>query len=94
MSTQDRDREIAAAAEEFTRVWEELAVTLPVHYDCTMQCEEAEALAALFRAVGKESVADEVLDSHAAYDRAGERHYTGSDDGPCCADCTAKEEVK
>lgn len=66
---------IVDAAKEFTRVWRDLATTLPGDYSCTFTCSEAEVLAALFRATGDTESAEEIISRHAETDEPGDSHY-------------------
>ena len=43
-------------------------------------CSEAEAIAELFRAYGREGFADHFIEVHAEGDEEGDDHYTGDDD--------------
>ncbi len=71
----ERDAAIVAAAEWFGETWAELAMSLVDDYGCTMTCGEAEALTALFRALGLVRLAETVMAQHAAEDDEGDEHY-------------------
>lgn len=58
---------VAAAARKFADTWYELLVIMPEDYGCTMQCEEAEAVAALYRSLGLEREAATIITRHVAH---------------------------
>jgi hypothetical protein len=70
------DTEVAEAAGHFADVWAELFTSLPDTYGCEMNCPEANAAAALYRALGDEGTADLIIKAHAARDEEGDEHYT------------------
>lgn len=70
-----KDAEALEAAQKFVNVWR---VSLPAPDGdgyCTLQCNEAEALADLFRAFGHDNMADEVMYRHSISDEPGDIHY-------------------
>lgn len=69
---------VMSAVAEFAEVWGGLIETLPHDYGCTLTCGEAEAAAALFRAIGDEPTAGGILDAHADHDDRGDAHYKGA----------------
>jgi hypothetical protein len=73
--TAEQQSKARDAVTEFTRVWGELAESLPHDYDCHLTCTEAEALAGLFRVVGASDAADAILAAHAEFDEPGEAHH-------------------
>ena len=68
---------IVDAAQEFTRVWRDLATSLPGDYECTFTCPEAEVLAELFRATGDTESAEVIIERHTETDEPGDEHYSG-----------------
>ena len=70
--------EIVRAVETFERHFVEIATTLLSVYDCALTCDEAEALAELFRVAGNEEAAKLVIEEHATTDdEPGDLHYEG-----------------
>ncbi|MDI3386921.1 hypothetical protein QIS99_12015 [Streptomyces sp. B-S-A8] len=69
------DRQVISAATAFVDAWQHLAPTLTYDYECHLQCSEANTLAELFRAFGRQDVADEVIAAHAEHDEPGDSHY-------------------
>ena len=72
----------ALAARQFADTWAELLTGMPDSYGCTLTCVEAETAATLFRALGDEPTAVQIIEAHAAYDDEGDQHYQGASDGP------------
>lgn len=56
--------DIATAAREFVDAWGYLMPSLGPDYDCTLQCREANAAAALFHAAGEPVLAVDILEMH------------------------------
>lgn len=71
------DTRLLTAVARFAEQWGSLMETLPSDYHCTMTCEEAEAAAELFRALGDNATAVGIIDAHAEHDEPGEAHYKG-----------------
>jgi hypothetical protein len=68
------------AVRYFADTWRELLTGMPDTYGCTYLCGEADAAAALYRALGDEGTAAAIITAHAAYDEDGDEHYTGESD--------------
>lgn len=67
---------IDKAVQHFADIWRELLLDLPDNYSCTMTCTEAEAAAGLYRSLGDNSTADQIIKAHAEYDGPGDQHAT------------------
>lgn len=67
---------VAAAARGFAEAWYELLTTMPDDYGCHMNCYEANTAADLFRALGRNAQAADILAAHAEHDEEGDLHYT------------------
>ena len=65
----------ADTADAFLESWAGLWPVLVDEYGCTLNCDEAEAAAALLRAFGRPASADSLLDDHAAHDTEEDSHY-------------------
>lgn len=70
-----RLRAMAGAAEHFAGMWGELITSLPDAYTCHMACAEANAAAGLFRALGDDATADEIIAAHAEHDTEEDAHH-------------------
>jgi hypothetical protein len=69
---------IAETVEHFADNFAEIATTLLSVYDCALTCNEAEALAELFRVAGNSEAADIIIADHASTDdEPGDLHYQG-----------------
>jgi hypothetical protein len=66
---------LAETVNVFCVTWRETFMVMPDDYGMTMQCDEAEAAAALYRALGRTSEAESLLDDHAEHDTEEDRHY-------------------
>lgn len=69
--------DVEEAARLFADTWLELFLSLPDDYDCTMTCLEADRAADLYRALGDEGTAEQIVKAHAAHDEPGDGHYQG-----------------
>lgn len=69
----DKLRELRGVVDHFAETWAELMVTLPDDYGCEMNCAEANAAAALFRALGDNGTANAIIAAHVATDDDEER---------------------
>ncbi|MCZ4119056.1 hypothetical protein [Streptomyces sp. H39-S7] len=77
------------AAAAFVESWAYLGPSLPDDYECTLNCEEAETLAALFDAFGYVTTAEAIIDRHSEYDcDCEDSHHS-----PCDYCRTATEEI-
>ncbi|MEV5264776.1 hypothetical protein [Streptomyces werraensis] len=88
---QERRRQQWEAARDFTRECGEVMLSLPFDYSCLFTCEEAESVAALFRAFGgDEAQIQELIDAHSVDDEPGEQHHRCTD--TCRESCTTQTE--
>ncbi|MGW1966376.1 hypothetical protein ACWCPD_39685 [Streptomyces sp. NPDC001935] len=62
----------ASVGHEFADTW---CGTLTLDVAQQLNCDEAEVLAALLRALGAHQAADEWIDAHALIDEPADRHY-------------------
>lgn len=69
---------IVSAAEYFADVWAELLVSLPDDYGCEMNCAEANAAADLYRALGDDATAAQIIAAHGDHDAEGDQHWHGA----------------
>jgi hypothetical protein len=67
--------EVADTANAFCATWRETFMVMPDDYGMTMQCDEAEAAADLYRALGRAGEAESLLDDHAEHDTEEDSHY-------------------
>lgn len=75
-SSAEAEKATADAARYFADTWAELlGGMLQDEYGCWMQCGEANAAVDLYRALGDEQAARQVLFAHAFYDTEEEQHY-------------------
>jgi hypothetical protein len=71
---------IAEAAAHFADIWADLLRgELADNYGCAFTCPEANAAADLYRALGLDDWADDIIASHAERDTAQDQHYQGHD---------------
>lgn len=82
-------QQVIEAAEAWARVWSDSWLGLQVGTKLT--CVEAEAVATLLRATGREDAAAAFVDGHAEGDEYGDAHYprTVVYSRPGCVQCTA-----
>jgi hypothetical protein len=80
-SARKADAARLSAAAKFVAEWTTtgLASTLIDDYSCTLNCGEADSMAALFRAFGCPSTADGILKDHAEHDECDDSHHKGCD---------------
>jgi hypothetical protein len=63
------------AAVLFLVTWRSTFRDLFAYYDFTMQCAEADAVCALYRAAGEDDTAQAIMELHAAHDTEEDEHY-------------------
>jgi len=69
---------IAEAAAHFADIWAGLLRgELADNYDCALTCPEANAAADLYRALGLDDWADDIIAAHAEHDTSQDQHYRG-----------------
>jgi hypothetical protein len=69
-----RDRQLQAAALEFTDGWRGLLTGMPDSYACYITCQQAEMAASLYRAAGDDYTADEIIAAHVRRDGPDDLH--------------------
>ena len=71
---------ITEAAAHFADIWAGLLRgELADNYGCALTCPEANAAADLYRVLGLDDWADDIIAAHAERDTAQDQHYQGHD---------------